>query len=181
MHVRLCSVTRHGNTYQYAQLVESVRRDRDGVPVHQVIANLGRVTDPVQLENLKAAFAANRSGQRLGPVVASAGESVSQPERLRRPQAILRYLDAAVVVEILRQTGLTEEFDRLLPGEQSEVDPERMVTTLVAQRCLDPQSKLGDSSLVPSHGAARAARSFASSIQQHPDSSRAGRARERRA
>ncbi|MFC1641328.1 hypothetical protein ACFL5O_01380 [Myxococcota bacterium] len=59
----------------YAQLVESVRCDPDGVPVHQVIANFGRVTDPVQLENLKAAFAANRSGQRLAPVVASTAES----------------------------------------------------------------------------------------------------------
>jgi hypothetical protein len=142
VHVRLSSVTRRGKTYQYAQLVESIRRDRDGVPVHQVIANLGRVTDPVQLENLKAAFTANRTGQRLGPVVASAAKSAAQTERLRRPRAILRYLDAAVVVEMLRAAGVTDELGRLLPREQSEVAPERVVTALVAQRCLDPQSKL---------------------------------------
>ena len=59
MQVRVSSVTRRGKTYQYVQLVESVRRERDGVPVHQVIANLGRISDPVQIENLKAAFAAN--------------------------------------------------------------------------------------------------------------------------
>jgi hypothetical protein len=46
VHVRVSSVTRRGKTYQYVQLVESVRRKRDGVPVHQVIANLGRISDP---------------------------------------------------------------------------------------------------------------------------------------
>ncbi|MFC1643169.1 hypothetical protein ACFL5O_10885 [Myxococcota bacterium] len=74
--------------------------------------------------------------------MASTAESTGPTERLRRPQAIFRYLDVAVVVEILRQAGLTEELARLLPNECSEVDPERMVTALVVQRCLDPQSKL---------------------------------------
>ena len=64
MHLRLSSVTRNGKSYQYAQLVESVRREHDGMPVHRVVANLGRISDPVQLENLKAAFDANRTGQR---------------------------------------------------------------------------------------------------------------------
>ena len=78
MHVRVSSVTRRGNTYQYAQLVESVRRERDGKPVHRVVANLGRIADPVQLENLKAAFVANRTGQRLAPVVAGAADSTAE-------------------------------------------------------------------------------------------------------
>lgn len=142
MHVRVSSVTRRGKTYQYAQLVESVRREQDGVPAHRVIANLGRVTDPVQLENLKAAFVANRTGQRLGPVVAGAAEPAAETARLRRPQAILRYLDVAVVVALLQELGLTEELARLLPQDESEVAPERIVAALVAQRCLAPQSKL---------------------------------------
>jgi len=141
MQVRLSSVTRRGKTYQYAQLVESVRRE-DGLPVHRIVANLGRVTDPVQVENLQAAFVANRSGQRLAPVTAATAQPVLEAGRLRRPLGILRYLDVAVVVEALRQVGLTEELGRLLPKEQSEVAPERIVTALVAQRCLDPQSKL---------------------------------------
>jgi alkylated DNA nucleotide flippase Atl1 len=53
VRVRLSSVTRRGRTYQYAQLVERVRRE-DRLPVHRVIASPGRVSDPVQLENLKA-------------------------------------------------------------------------------------------------------------------------------
>jgi len=84
-------------------------------PAHApVVANLGRITDPVQLDNLKAAFAANRTGERLVPVVASAPEPAGGAARPRRPQAILRYLDVAVVVEILRQLGLASHRSRLL-------------------------------------------------------------------
>jgi hypothetical protein len=75
VHARLSPVTRRGKTYQCAQLVESVRRG-DGLPVHRVVANLGRVSDPVQVENLKAAFSANRVGERLAPVAAATAEPV---------------------------------------------------------------------------------------------------------
>ena len=142
MHVRVSSVTRRGKTYQYAQLVESVRRERDGQPVHRVVANLGRITNPVELENLKAAFAANRTGQRLAPVVIGAAEATAETRQPQRAQAILRYLDVAVVVEMMRELGLSDELARLLHSEGSDVAPERIVTALVAQRCLEPQSKL---------------------------------------
>lgn len=142
MHVRVSSVTRHGKTYQYAQLVESVRREHDGMPAHRVVANLGRITDPVQLENLKAAFVANRSGQRLAPATEPAGEPGADTGRLRRPQSILRYLDVAVVIALLQELGISEELAKLLPREGSEVAPERIVAALVAQRCLEPESKL---------------------------------------
>jgi transposase len=141
VHLRLSSVTRHDKTYQYAQLVESFRREHDGMPAHRVVANLGRITDPVQLENLQAAFAANRTGERLAPVARAAAEPAATA-RLRRPLRILRYLDVAVVVELLRQLGLSDELARLLPRAESEVAPDRVVAALVAQRCLDPQSKL---------------------------------------
>ena len=142
MQVRSTTIKRGNKTYQYAQLVESYRRQSDGLPMHRVVANLGRITDPLQLDNLKAAFAANRSGQRLAPVVTAAAEPAAHAARLRRPQAILRYLDVAVVVEMLRQLGLSEELDCLLPKQDSDVAPERIVTALVAQRCLHPRSKL---------------------------------------
>jgi transposase len=141
VHVRLSSVTRRGKTYQYAQLVESVRRE-DGLPVHRVVANLGRVSDPVQLENLKAAFVANRAGQRLTPVTAATAEPALETARLRRPLAILRYLDVAVVVAMLQELGLRADLARLLPQEESDVAPERIITALLVQRCLEPQSKL---------------------------------------
>jgi len=142
VHLRVSSVTRCGKSYQYVQLVESIRRDHDGMPAHRVVANLGRISDPLQLENLKAAFAANRSGQRLVPVAATVSEPAIESTRLRRPSAILRYLDVAVVVAMLEKLGLREELARLLPQEESTVSPDRVVVALVAQRCLDPQSKL---------------------------------------
>ena len=142
MQVRATTIKRGDKIYRYAQLVESYRRKSDGLPLHRVVANLGRISDPVQLDNLKAAFAANRSGQRLAPVVAGGVEASASSARLRRPQAILRYLDVALVVELMRTLGLAEELARLLPKEGNEVGPERVVMALVAQRCLDPQSKL---------------------------------------
>ena len=45
MQVRATTFRRGNKTYQYAQLVESYRRKSDGVPLHRVIANLGRITD----------------------------------------------------------------------------------------------------------------------------------------
>ena len=72
----------------------------------------------------------------------TAAEPTAQTARLRRPHAILRYLDVAVVVEMMRQLGLTEELEGLLPKQERDVAPDRIVTALVAQRCLDPQSKL---------------------------------------
>jgi len=142
MQVRATTIKRGNKTYQYAQLVESFRRERDGLPLHRVVANLGRITDPVQLQNLRVAFAANRTGQRLAPVVAMAAEPAAGTAQPRRPRAILRYLDVAVVVEILRQLGLTDELARLLPRAESEVAPDRVVEALVVQRCVAPHSKL---------------------------------------
>ncbi|MBN1607930.1 MAG: hypothetical protein JW940_14935, partial [Polyangiaceae bacterium] len=77
-------------------------------------------------------------GQRLAPVVATAAEPAASAAPPRRPQAIVRYLDVAVVVELMRQLGLSEELGQLLPKEESNVAPERVVTALVVQRCLDP-------------------------------------------
>ena len=68
------------------------------MPAHRIVANLGRISDPVQLENLKAAFVANRTGQRLAPVTGTTAEPPSETGQLRRPLSILRYLDVAVVV-----------------------------------------------------------------------------------
>jgi transposase len=136
MFVRLSSVRRDGKTYQYAQLVESVRRKAGAAPVHRVVANLGRVRDMSEIENLRAALQANRDGGRVAVVTAQA------PPALSRPRAVLRYLDVAVVLRKLEQLGVLEVLNQLLPQGNSEVAPAQVVAALVAQRCLDPQSKL---------------------------------------
>jgi hypothetical protein len=179
VHVRVSSVTRRGKTYQYVQLVESVRRERDGVPVHQVIANLGRISDPVQVENLKAAFAANRSGQRLGPVVATPVESAGETERLRRPVSILRYLDVAVVVEVLRQEPGSES----VHSDGSVCDlPGIPAATLFNRRKRRAASDLGAGLRRPlprtreatAHGSARTLTTDQSGVVARPDDLPAG-------
>jgi hypothetical protein len=139
MFLRISSAKRNGKTYEYAQLVESVRRDSDGRPYHRIVANLGRITDRAQADNLRAAFEANRTGRRL---VAVSEPAVSEYGSFSQPRACLRYLDAAVVLETLGALGIRQELQRLLPPGQHDVGPEKVVAALVVQRCLDPQSKL---------------------------------------
>ena len=134
MFVRLTTVKRMGKSYQYAQLVESHRPEPGKAPVHRVVANLGRVTDETQIENLRTALRANRRGERVGAIVA-------QPV-LSRPRASLRYLDVAVVVRTLRGLGVLDELEKLLDPGKTQVAPAQVVAALVTQRCLEPHSKL---------------------------------------
>lgn len=136
MHVRVSRVRRGGKTFEYAQLVESYRRD-DGVPAHRVVHSFGRV-DETLLANLRAAFRGAKAGQRLEP--APSPQSLSA--RVARPRAALRYLDVAVVVEIFVQLGLDRLLSELASNDGSEVPDHKIIAALVAQRCVAPDSKL---------------------------------------
>ena len=63
MHLKTTRVRNNGKVYQYAQLVESYRRD-DGMPTQRVVANLGARTE-LEIENLKRALQASRSGRAV--------------------------------------------------------------------------------------------------------------------
>jgi hypothetical protein len=128
MHVRVSRVRRNGKRYEYAQLVESYRRD-DGMPAHRVVANLGSLT-PDQVDNLKAALAASRRGVRVAVA--------AQPSRAPKPQATLRYLDLAVLLELWRQWKLDELLEQLLGTRTAAA----VACALTLHRCSDPQSKL---------------------------------------
>jgi hypothetical protein len=133
MHLRLSTATRNGKTHSYAQLVESYRRP-DGVPAHRVVAHLGQLST-TEIENFKAALAANRQGRHV--VVARA------PARApRRPTANLRYLDLAVLLALWRDSGLDRLLSTLLPKGASDVAPADVVAALALERCVDPGSKL---------------------------------------
>ena len=54
MFARIVTTRSKSKTYRYAQLVESYRR-KDGMPVHRVVANLGRVNDDTLVDNLNKA------------------------------------------------------------------------------------------------------------------------------
>ena len=90
MHIRTTTIKRNGKIYRYAQLVESYRRKRDGMPTKRVIANLGKLNDR-EIENFRAALAASREDKRA--VVAS----VVRPPT--KPQANLHFLDVAVLLQ----------------------------------------------------------------------------------
>ncbi len=129
MHLRVSRVRRNGKRYEYAQLVESYRRD-DGMPAHRVVANLGRLSSQ-QVANLRTALGASRRGEQI--TVAS--EPAARPPK---PQATLRYLDLAVLLELWRQWQLDELLEQLLGSRSAAA----VVCALVLHRSVDPQSKL---------------------------------------
>jgi transposase len=137
MFVRRSIVKRNGKTYQYAQIVESFRRPADGRPAHRVLVTLpdpeGRVA-----ENMRAALHGAREGKNV--VVA---REAARSARAPKPDANLRYLELAVLLELWREWGLNEIFDELMPlHERGSVRPASVVAALTLQRCVDPGSKL---------------------------------------
>jgi len=134
VHLKVTRVTRGSKVYQYAQLVESYRRD-DGVSTQRVLANLGQ-RDDLEITNLRQALAASRGGKTV---------VITAPEQEARHVEVLdnlAWLDVAVVIEILRRLGVRDILDDELPREGAEVADADVVLALVAQRCIDPGSKL---------------------------------------
>lgn len=144
MHLRTSTVTRRGKTYQYLQLVQSYRRPSDGMPMHRVVATLGNL-DEIEIANLRAALLAARRGQHV--VVAPA--PADSDRRAHKPQATLRYLDAAVLLELLRTSPLGPLLHSLLPADDEQVPAADVVAALVLQRCTDPGSKLAATRWLP--------------------------------
>lgn len=136
MQLRISRIKRNDRTYEYAQLVESFRRESDGMPTHRVVATLGALS-PLEIENWRTTLQAAREHKRV--VVAS---STASRRPLPRPAANLRYLDVAVVLELWRQTGLGGLLEDLLPTGAAQVAPASIVAALAIQRCVDPGSKL---------------------------------------
>lgn len=133
MHVRVSRVSRHGRTYEYAQLVESFRRP-DGMPAHRVIANLGDAGS-LEVDNLRTALAATLQHRR----VATRGATDKAPPQ---PVANLRYLDVAMLLELWRAWGLDELLGAVMTSANSDVPASSVVAALCIQRCVDPGSKL---------------------------------------
>lgn len=75
MQVRILDISRNGKRYRYAQLVESYRREADGMPMHRIVKNLGPA-DSIEVHNLREALAAARKGKRV--VASRAGEPSRQ-------------------------------------------------------------------------------------------------------
>lgn len=140
MHLRYSTTTRNGKTYRYAQLVESYRRESDGMPMHRVLASLGERPD-LELENLRAALAAARAGKRV--FVHDQAARRSQPEvPVPLFEESLRYLDVAALLELSRTSGLLALLEEVMPRGQAKLPEADIVAALAIQRCIDPGSKL---------------------------------------
>jgi hypothetical protein len=137
MQVRVLNITRNGKHYSYAQLVESYRRESDGMPMHRIIRNLGPA-DSIEVHNLREALKAARRGKRVAATHVSAPLPCGPP----RPSANLRCLDLAVLLELWREWKLDELVGSLIPHAEADVGPEAVVCALALQRCVDPGSKL---------------------------------------
>jgi hypothetical protein len=137
MQLRVKRQRQNGKTYEYAQLVESYRRESDGMPMHRVVAHLGP-RSAAEIENLRTAIRASRAGQHVVIRQAAPRGAVTRPRVL----ANLRYLDLAVLRALWQELGLTEILDEVLPGGGASVRPVEVVAPLVLQRCVDPGSKL---------------------------------------
>jgi transposase len=136
MHLRVSRVSKQGKVYEYPQLVESYRRDSDGMPAVRVLAHLGGLS-AVEVENLRLAISAGRQGKRV--VLARAGvvDAAKLPIHSN-----LRYLDVALLLHLWREWGLDELLSEIVPRGDAAVPPASVVAALVIQRCVDPGSKL---------------------------------------
>src|SRR5437773_9135866 len=115
MQLRIARVRRGTKTYEYAQLVESYRREADGMPAHRVVANLGTLSAE-QVGNLKVALQASREGKRVVlPKTPKQDGSTANPRTLK-PLDNLRYLDLAVLLELWKQWKLGPLLDELMPA-----------------------------------------------------------------
>lgn len=123
---------KNGRVYQYVYLAESYR-DAKGRPRHRHIASLTGMPDTL-IDNVECALNAARLGEAV-VIESREFEQVQIGDNLR-------YLDAAVMLDVWRDWGLDEICRDLLPHTEHAVPPADVVAALTLQRCLEPDSKL---------------------------------------
>ena len=143
MFLRLNRVQQGDRAYRYADLVESYRRDEDGRPAHRVVAKLGKLSD-AEVASWRAVLQGLEHGQRV--IVAPESGVAARP---MAPEANLRYLDAAVLLELFGDWGLGALCDELVGRGDADVSPGAVVAALTLQRCMEPGSKLFASRWIP--------------------------------
>lgn len=137
MFLRVTSIKRDSKTYFYAQIVQSFRREEDGLPAHRIVANLGQLSD-LEITNLRNAFLASRKSQKTY----IANEPLRKSIKLSKPSENLMYLDIVVLFEIWKDAGVGQVLAEALPKSASDISIELIIASLCFQRCIDPGSKL---------------------------------------
>jgi hypothetical protein len=127
---------KNGQVRNYIQIVEAYRTE-EGKPTNRVVGHLGVGSD-LLYENLKTAFAAARQGQ---PVTARMESSDAGAVEVSVVKSLL-YLPVAMVNHFFQGFGLDHFVEQLCPVGQQEVSTATVLAALVANRCIEPGSKL---------------------------------------
>jgi hypothetical protein len=125
-----------GSTVSYLQLAHNERHPVTGSPVAKVIHNFGRAD---QVDRQALSRLVSSIGRFLDPADAVAAASGSDVEITDAR----RFGGAYVLDELWRRLGITQSLSLAAAGRR--LDPavtERVLFALVAQRCLEPGSKL---------------------------------------
>jgi hypothetical protein len=140
MYLRTTKRTnKDGSVVEYLQLAHNVR-DRGGHSKVHAVYNFGRA-DRVDREALRRLA---RSLQRLDQAAASSGDAELSVERSRP-------LGGSYTLAVLwDRLGIAEQLRGLLREREFGADVERVLFALVANRCLEPGSKLACSEWVGS-------------------------------
>lgn len=137
MFLRVSRVKRKNKSYAYAQLVESFRRDEDGLPAHRIVANLGQLSQ-LEIDNFRLALNASKDKKKV--VVSRLVKSNNI--KLSKPQNNLVYLDLAVLFEIWNQSGIGAILRDSFPPNSTKIPIDTTIAILCLHRCQDPGSKL---------------------------------------
>jgi len=138
MFIRPCHRFKNGKRHAYWALVESVRTDRG--PRQRVVAYLGQFDDEDRLGVKRAAEGKAAYQPRLedsGPP-----QWVAVDARRVHVDRCLEFGGPWLGLELLRQLGLAEFFQRVLPPGQEEIAWSVMAEALVLCRFCHPSSEL---------------------------------------
>jgi transposase len=136
VHIRNTTVKQNGKVYEYKHLVKSVRRKKDGMPVHKVVASLKDFT-PQEIKNLEVALDAARKGKNV-----NIAPDIDHTELKKPVKNNLQYLDIAVLLSMWNEWGLSKILKKHLPSEDLDVSIADITAALTIHRCVAPGSKL---------------------------------------
>lgn len=129
-----------GRTYEYVQLVESYR-DEEKVTRQRVIKSLGRRDrlDPAELDGLMESY---RRVRGFAPLTSPKAGVERKPDEDIEVLESRRFGDVFVLRSIWEELGLKSIFDELATPREFKFDLGKALFTMVANRALDPRSKL---------------------------------------
>ena len=141
MYIRQISRTnKDGSRVRYLQLAHKVRDPETGAPRDQILAHLGREDqlDRAQIERLIQSLARFLDPAARAGVEARLGSAGAELDVERA----LPFGGSYVLERLWQRLGIAQTLSALLKKRAFQGDVERLLFALVANRALDPRSKL---------------------------------------